>query len=75
MQFQSDMLNIPVSIPESEELSGIGAAYAAGLATGIFDKNVFGRMSRNCYTPVMEEEERNKKYRGWQNAVRIVMTK
>ena len=26
MQFQSDMLNIPVSIPESEELSGIGAA-------------------------------------------------
>lgn len=75
MQFQSDMLNIPVSIPESEELSGIGVAYAAGLATGIFDKNVFGRMSRNCYTPVMEEEERNKKYRGWQDAVRIVMTK
>lgn len=75
MQFQSDMLNIPVSIPESEELSGIGAAYAAGLATGIFDENVFGRMGRNCYTPVMEEEERNKKYHGWQDAVKMVMTK
>lgn len=75
MQFQSDMLNIPVSIPESEELSGIGAAYAAGLAAGIFDDSVFGRMGRNRYVPVMEETERQSKYSGWKAAVKMVMTK
>ena len=34
MQFQSDMLSIPVAVPKNEELSGIGAAYAAGFALG-----------------------------------------
>lgn len=34
MQFQSDMLSIPVAVPKNEELSGIGAAYAAGLLWG-----------------------------------------
>ena len=43
MQFQSDLLNIPVRIPEAEELSGIGAAYAAGLAAGLYDESVFDR--------------------------------
>lgn len=34
MQFQSDMLSIPVAVPKNEELSGIGAAYAAVLLWG-----------------------------------------
>lgn len=69
MQFQSDMLGIPVRIPDAEELSGIGAAYAAGLATGFFDDTVFSTLKRVSYLPRMEEKTRLDKYAGWQAAV------
>ncbi|HIY01998.1 MAG TPA: glycerol kinase GlpK [Candidatus Blautia faecipullorum] len=75
MQFQSDMLGIPVSIPESEELSGIGAAYAAGFSAGIFDKEVFYRLGRKSYAPQMEPEKKDEIRKGWKNAVRLVMRK
>ena len=74
MQFQSDMLNIPVRIPDSEELSGIGAAYAAGLAVGIYNKDVFNVLKRTSYTPTMDEATRDIKYLGWQDAVRRIRT-
>ena len=69
MQFQSDMLNIPVRVPDSEELSGIGAAYCAGLSAGIYDKGVFENLKRVSYTPSMSENERNDLYGGWKLAV------
>ncbi len=72
MQFQSDMLDIPVSIPAAEELSGIGAAYAAGLSCGLLTPSVFGRLERKEYLPRMPEEERSRLYAGWQDAVRMV---
>lgn len=75
MQFQSDLLNIPVSIPASEELSGIGAAYAAGLSSGIFDEGVFERLGRNKYFPEMKEMDRKRRYEGWKSAVNMVMSK
>ena len=70
MQFQSDMLNIPVRIPDSEELSGIGAAYAAGLSVGLYDDKVFEVLKRTSFTPNMTEDTRDEKYAGWQAAVR-----
>ena len=70
MQFQSDMLGIPVRIPDSEELSGIGAAYVAGLATGLYDESVFDVLKRKSYEPAMTAEVRNEKYSGWRDAVR-----
>ncbi|MDD3796110.1 MAG: glycerol kinase GlpK [Lachnospiraceae bacterium] len=72
MQFQSDMLDIPVKIPDAEELSGIGAAYAAGLSAGIYDQSIFGGLKRTSYEPDMEEETRNSKYQGWKEAVQMV---
>ena len=72
MQFQSDMLGIPVRIPDSEELSGIGAAYAAGLACGLYHEDVFNVLKRTSYAPGMAGEERDEKYAGWQEAVRRV---
>ena len=72
MQFQSDLLNIPVRIPDSEELSGIGAAYAAGLAAGIYTEDVFGVLKRTSYLPDMEEAKREEKYSGWKAAVGMV---
>lgn len=75
MQFQSDQLGIPVRIPEAEELSGIGAAYAAGIAAGILNEKVFEKMSRTSYNSEIEEYVREQRYAGWKNAVKMVMTK
>ena len=72
MQLQSDLLNIPVRIPDSEELSGIGAAYAAGLACGLYDRQVFDVLKRTSYAPDMDEAMRQEKYNGWLDAVRRV---
>lgn len=72
MQFQSDLLNIPVQVPDAEELSGIGAAYAAGISAGLYSPEVFDRMKRTAYCPNMEENVRREKYRGWKEAVRML---
>lgn len=72
MQFQSDLLEIPVQVPDQEELSGIGAAYAAGLAIDMYDGSVFGKLSRTAYTPAMPVEIRNDKIKGWHEAVRMI---
>ena len=54
MQFQSDLLNIPIAVPKNEELSGIGAAYAAGFALGFWDQSVYEKESHTRYTPQMD---------------------
>lgn len=70
MQFQSDLAGIPVRVPQAEELSGIGAAYAAGIALGLYDERVFGREAKAYYRPQADEavEER---YGGWKAAVAL----
>lgn len=75
MQFQSDMLGIPVRIPEAEELSGIGAAYAAGLSLGIYDEKIFDKMGRTSYKNELDKEQCEGLYVGWKDAVRMVMTR
>lgn len=76
MQFQSDMLGIPVQVPDAEELSGIGAAYAAGFALGMYNKDeVFARMNRTRFDKKMSDEVQKEKYAGWKEAVKLVLTK
>ncbi len=76
MQFQSDMAQIPVQVPSEEELSGIGAAYAAGVAAGIYHaETLFGSMNRRKFVPVMKGWDRDRKYEGWKEAIRKVLTK
>lgn len=75
MQFQSDMAGIPVQVPLTEELSGMGAAYAAGIAAGIYKKDkVFQQMQRINFQPQMDEQIREKRYNGWREAVRQVLS-
>lgn len=75
MQFQSDMAAIPVQVPSSEELSGIGAAYAAGLGAGIYSEDtIFSRMNRRRFNPAMEQTVREEKYRGWKEAVNKILS-
>ncbi len=48
MQFQSDITNKRVNIPDAEELSGIGAAYMAGISAGVYDlEKLAGNMKRS----------------------------
>ena len=76
MQFQSNILNIPVRVPDAEELSGIGAAYVAGIAMGIYDqKNLFENVNRTEYKARIDEAEREKKINGWKLAVEKALTK
>jgi Glycerol kinase len=70
MQFQSDILGIPVQVPELQELSGMGAAYAAGIAVGFYDADhIFDHMNREEYVGKMESEKSSGLYRGWREAV------
>lgn len=76
MQFQSDILDIPVKVPRMEELSGIGAAYLAGIKAGLYEKEkLFSRMEGMYFKPNMVNDIRVMKYQGWKDAVRGTLTK
>ena len=72
MQFQSDILNVPVIRPKVAETTALGAAYAAGLAVGFWQD--FDELRANWgqdheWQPQMEAEMRNNLYSGWKKAV------
>jgi len=75
MQFQSNISALTVTVPDTEELSGIGPAYAAGLALGIWDETVFEKIGRQEYQPRMDPQIREDKYTGWKEAVSRILTK
>lgn len=70
MQLQADLLKLPVRTPQEEELSGIGAAFLAGIRAGMYDREMLfsGRKVRQ-YLPGMEAGEREGRIRGWREAV------
>jgi glycerol kinase len=74
MQFQADMLGVPVKVPRITETTAQGAAYLAGLATG-FWKNRAEIDAKwqlaQCYRPGMQEHERAALYRRWHRAVAL----
>ena len=73
MQFQSDVLNKPVAAPEREELSAMGAAFCAGIAQGIYPKEVLQKVRRRDFLPHMEGSLREKKRVGWRQAVAALL--
>lgn len=75
MQFQSDLLQKKIAIPEYEELSGIGAAYMAGISCGFYEeKTLFAGMKRSRFSPEMDPSVRDEKYSGWKSAVSTVLS-
>ena len=73
MQFQSDMLGIPVRLPVCEESSALGAALLAGMAHGIYQEaSLFSDDVCRRYEPKMEKAERENRYLGWKNAVGMI---
>jgi glycerol kinase len=73
MRFQADILNIPVAVPEYEELSALGAAYMAGITTGLYPIDIHNKVKRRKYLPNMEAETRNSKLKGWNEAVKAAI--
>ncbi len=72
MQFQSDILGTNVRRPKIVETTALGAAYLAGLATGFWEsKNEIREkwILDKQFESEIENEDRNKKYKGWQKAV------
>ncbi|MEH7503104.1 glycerol kinase GlpK [Neobacillus drentensis] len=72
MQFQSDVLDVPVERPEIRETTALGAAYLAGLAVGYWESQEEIATQWNmdkAFTPDMAEEDRNNLYTGWKKAV------
>ncbi|MGB8644360.1 MAG: glycerol kinase GlpK [Anaerolineae bacterium] len=78
MQFQSDILGVPVTRPQVAETAALGAAYAAGLAVDFWSAgssyHPFQDLSDNwqvdkTWYPHMDEETRARLYRGWLKAV------
>ena len=74
MQFQSNIADAGVLVPDSEELSAIGPAYAAGLQLGVWDDSILGKLNRVSYKPDMDAKKRAQKYAGWKKAVASVTT-
>ncbi len=73
MQFQADMIDAPVNRPACVESTAIGAAYLAGLAVGYWASKedvIKNQQLDRVFTPSMDSEERNKKRKGWNKAVK-----
>ncbi len=78
MQFQADIIGIPVNRPVKFETTGLGAGYLAGLAVGLWrDARVINKLRKTdkIFKPKMKTEERERLYRGWQEAVGRVKSK
>jgi glycerol kinase len=72
MQFQADVLGVPVARPMVTETTALGAAYLAGLATGLWrsesEVSEQWKMER-CFEPDMGEDERTSRLAEWRRAV------
>jgi glycerol kinase len=72
MQFQADILNVPVIRPKVAETTALGSAYAAGLAVGYwegFDKLRANWGQDKAWKPTMDATTRERLFTGWKKAV------
>ena len=72
MQFQADILGVPVIRPQVAETTALGAAYAAGIAVGFWsgEQDVIDNWAEDKrWEPSMDVDERDRQYRLWKKAV------
>jgi glycerol kinase len=76
MQFQSDLLGVPVERPVVNESTALGAAFLAGLAVGFWesrDELAKLRQVERVFEPAMDGQKRDELYSGWHRAVKAAM--
>ncbi len=69
VQFQSDILEMPVIRPVLAETTALGAARLAGLAVGFYNRDDFKDEKSECYEPEMDKEEVDRLYNRWLKAI------
>jgi glycerol kinase len=72
MQFQADILGVPVIRPVVAETTALGSAYAAGLAVGFWsgEDDIRANWAKDKeWDPTMDEESREREYQNWKRAV------
>ena len=77
MQFLADIINAPVDRPKILETTAVGAAYLAGLQKGLFpppEEFASAWKLDRQFVPELSEDIRERKYRGWKDAVRRTLT-
>lgn len=78
MQFQADILGVPVLRPKDIETTALGAAYLAGLATSLWrspeELDRFWQLDRT-FEPALSGEKREELYAGWKRALRRALTR
>jgi glycerol kinase len=78
MQFQADILGVPVLRPKDIETTALGAAYLAGLATGFWkspeELERFWQLDR-VFEPALGADQREELYAGWSRALRQALTR
>jgi glycerol kinase len=76
MQFQADILDVPVDRPQVIETTALGAAYLAGLAVGVWhskDELKDSWKLQNRFEPQMDPKQAASYYKGWRKAVKHAM--
>ena len=76
MQFQADILGLPVQRSNTPELSAMGAAYLAGLAVAVWDStDEIAALPRSVdrFEPSLGQEQREHLYQGWRDALARAM--
>lgn len=76
MQFQSDLLDVPVERPAIQETTALGAAYLAGLAIGYWkDKAELTEQwkKERTFNRIIDKEQRDQLYDGWKRAIQATM--
>ena len=77
MQFQADLLGVPVVRPRIQETTALGAAYLAGLAAGVWksrEEIAAHWVKERAFTPVADSEAMRARMAEWQRAVRSAIT-
>ena len=72
MEFQSNILQLPVEVAAIEEISAAGAAYMAGIAAGLYEPALLQQMHRTTFQPDMAQDLRDELYAGWKAAIHQV---
>ena len=77
MEFQANILGIPLKLPYMSESTSLGVAYLAGLAINFWkDKKILQKKNiiRKVYFPQLSKTARDRKYHEWRNAVAAAVT-
>lgn len=76
MQFQSDILNLPLERSTQKEVSALGAAFIAGLNSKFWDLKQIDSLliKKDIFLPRMDKEKRERLYRGWKQAIMSILT-